>query len=538
MNTGRIGIVMSILVGIFCTLGVMVANAATINPTVIAVFQVEGSNIVTITAASDPCYYLEVNAGGGGLTQTVWVTSTGGTFALAGDAFIIGGNSYGVPNNPNDVVVWGDNANGVYRLEIVSGAGGCIASTKAMTEMLSVVTKTIAQDDGRPVVKVAPEFNYYLTEFSGVTTYLLEEDLESRVKFPEAGKGGSVSCSGVPLDLRGTLSGTTVIIGSPNHYGSHMYFFSKEALDSFVIRAYTNTQQTTCTWNIIPPLKEVDLMMGGPVTTTQNRLVTYTAWYTEKYPIVIPFFYWLIDDTTGITSTGGYSDNIGISWDTPGVHKVQVTAQGRTVLTRTLLVTVAEVITTPIMSLSMGGPITPIQHQVVTYTAWYSEEPTTTTLPVTFSWAVDGVPTDGGIKSGHTSQLSVTWTSPGTHTIGVVAQRVTTIKATLTVTVRTASQRVFLPLVSTADTRYGNPAWARCPRSPSDAANLLGGVTANWTGGWNQWENHSQWYFQSAKPADLAYWGYGSYDHWKYGNGYKGSIPKTDAGTFNCADGD
>lgn len=76
---------------------------------------------------------------------------------------------------------------------------------------------------------------------------------------------------------------------------------------------------------------------------------------------------------------------------------------------------------------------------------------------------------------------------------------------------------------------------SRCPKTPADAASLLGGTSANWTDlGVDVGRDYRKWSFNSTVFTDLRYPGWGSFDHWKFGNNYKANIPGAKDGTFNC----
>ena len=76
---------------------------------------------------------------------------------------------------------------------------------------------------------------------------------------------------------------------------------------------------------------------------------------------------------------------------------------------------------------------------------------------------------------------------------------------------------------------------ARCPTSPSDAASLLSRGQGSWTDlGTQPWDGFRKWKFTSSVPADLDYWGFGSYDWWKEGNGLRRALQAVDTATYNC----
>lgn len=75
-----------------------------------------------------------------------------------------------------------------------------------------------------------------------------------------------------------------------------------------------------------------------------------------------------------------------------------------------------------------------------------------------------------------------------------------------------------------------------CPSSPQAAAELMGGNPDNWSDlGMKPWDGFRKWKFQSGTPVTLRYPGFGTYDHWRIGEGHKGDVPDTDVATFNCS---
>lgn len=77
---------------------------------------------------------------------------------------------------------------------------------------------------------------------------------------------------------------------------------------------------------------------------------------------------------------------------------------------------------------------------------------------------------------------------------------------------------------------------SKCPTSATDAANLLSGGKDTWKDNGVDGSGVHKWIFTATSGnADLKYPGYGSFDHWKFGAGYKQDIPGADGATFNCS---
>ena len=88
------------------------------------------------------------------------------------------------------------------------------------------------------------------------------------------------------------------------------------------------------------------------------------------------------------------------------------------------------------------------------------------------------------------------------------------------------------PVAVSSSTDNSNP---KCPKNATETANLLGGKAENWKDlGLDVGRDFRKWSFSSLDFTTLTYPGWGSFDHWKMGNGYKANITGAKDGTFNC----
>lgn len=156
------------------------------------------------------------------------------------------------------------------------------------------------------------------------------------------------------------------------------------------------------------------LTLSGPDSGAVQMVYTYTA-QVEPVNAAQPITYtWQVEGQPPITHTDGVSDSLSLSWESPGMKTITVTAANRTGVLTSVLTTSISI---PPLEVTGSGPDVGYARQAESL--FYVEiNPLTTTLPVTYIWEVDGqqaVTHTGGL----TDTLSVAWDKPGVFTVTV-----------------------------------------------------------------------------------------------------------------------
>ncbi len=178
--------------------------------------------------------------------------------------------------------------------------------------------------------------------------------------------------------------------------------------------------------------------LEGPEAGKVGESYTFTASVLPEEVLQPITYTWQASGQELITHTGGLSDTISYTWGMLGTQAITVTAAniyGSTSMTRLMLIRM------PPDGVTLDGPAEGFTG--VEYSFMAEVWPITTTLPITYSWTVDGgeaIIHTGGLAD----VLPVTWETPGEHTVSVTAANPAgSVAETWTVTIYA---RVFLPV--------------------------------------------------------------------------------------------
>ncbi len=181
---------------------------------------------------------------------------------------------------------------------------------------------------------------------------------------------------------------------------------------------------------LVPPQPLTGIVLTGPVSTTQNVIVTLTA---SVIPITaarpITYSWSATEHLPGSRLRYELSDTIDVTWPTTGTKTITVTAVncGDPVsTTHTVTVTQEQI---PPKSAVIHGPATGITDTAYAFTATVS--PPTTTQPITLAWQATGQE-----PLTRTDSVSFTWPAMGRQTITMTASNVAgAVVATHTITI-------------------------------------------------------------------------------------------------------
>lgn len=207
---------------------------------------------------------------------------------------------------------------------------------------------------------------------------------------PVVHQGGIVDNVGLTWDELGTK---TITVTASNSGGS--------VVDTHAI-----------TIESIYPVVSID----GPSVTSVGIETSFTA-TSEPTDLVPPITYtWMVDGVPVVIHTGGLSDSLNFTWELPGMKLVEVTAEniyGSTRDSMPVLVRMAP------KRLAISGRDKGFVGKDYAFTA--SVLPITTTVPLTYVWAVDGEEVITH-TSGITDTVILSWSVPGMHHISVLAR--------------------------------------------------------------------------------------------------------------------
>ena len=161
------------------------------------------------------------------------------------------------------------------------------------------------------------------------------------------------------------------------------------------------------------PLSGVEI--GGEETGQTCTDYTFTA-TVNPTNVTTPITYlWEASGQEPITHSGGITDTMSYRWQELGTQTITVTASN----TGSSASSTHDIeIDTLMTCLTLNGPQVAMPDQSLTYTA--TVNPMTTTIPLTYTWVVDGQSTIVHIN-GLVDTQSFTWSTPGAYKIKVTA---------------------------------------------------------------------------------------------------------------------
>ena len=155
--------------------------------------------------------------------------------------------------------------------------------------------------------------------------------------------------------------------------------------------------------------------LSGPGDGRVEESYTFTATVLPE-DVLQPITYtWEASGQVPITHTGGLRDAVSYTWDLPGTQEITVTAAniyGSTSVSKTVVVRV------PPEGVAINGPLEGYTFEDYTFTATVS--PLDTTVPISYTWLVDGEEAIGHSGS-LTDELVFRWEVEGEHSIKVIA---------------------------------------------------------------------------------------------------------------------
>lgn len=161
-----------------------------------------------------------------------------------------------------------------------------------------------------------------------------------------------------------------------------------------------------------------EVSIDGPGTANVATNVTLEAAISPDTATQPVTYTWTADGQTPVTHSSGVTDSVTFSWDSTGTKTIQVTADnGLGQSNDSVQITIQEG-EQSVSSVSIDGPTAGNAGQTYTFTA--QTEPADATLPVTYTWQIDGqAPAThvGGLN--HT--LALSWPDVGTYALTVTA---------------------------------------------------------------------------------------------------------------------
>lgn len=230
----------------------------------------------------------------------------------------------------------------------------------------------------------------------------------------------------------------------------HGHNLTQAGGSSWLLAEFVRWEPGVCTEGQLPPGQ---VSVTGPHTGTVALDYTFTATVVPTTTIQPLTYTWQTSQQATITHTGDLTDTAVFNWLTPGAKTITVTARNSLgAVTATHLITISQVMSEPVISLDVTGPITGLTEMTYSFTALVT--PVTATQPITYTWqATDQSPI---IHTGSlTDTINVTWTFTGTKIITATADNGISMPVTAVHTITIAAPPIitngwhlYLPIVS------------------------------------------------------------------------------------------
>jgi hypothetical protein len=241
---------------------------------------------------------------------------------------------------------------------------------------------------------------------------------------PPGGEWAAVVTQTVPLDTGRSASGTfaTVLDEGCTH---RLAVIAVDAIDNR--EPITNTSNLALVEAQPCPQAVDDVSIAGANVGLAGALHTFTATagpLTATLPIT---FVWQTTGQPPVThaNIAAYTDTFNVTWTTPGVQEVSVTASNAGgSATHLVLIDIEDKPALPrpkpVTKANINGASGGVVNALYTFTA--TVDPLTATLPITFVWRATGQPpvTHPNVAA-HTDTFAAVWTTPGAKEVGVTA---------------------------------------------------------------------------------------------------------------------
>jgi hypothetical protein len=166
-----------------------------------------------------------------------------------------------------------------------------------------------------------------------------------------------------------------------------------------------------------PVLPPTDVTLTGATAVAVGATETYTAGITPLTTSLPLTYTWQIGSETPVVLTDGLTSTFTVPWTTPGTFTINVAATNDA---GTVTETQTVVVAAPPTFITLTAAPTSTVGTTETYTA--SVTPLTTTLPLTYSWAIIGDNTTTVVfTDGLTSTFTTQWTISGSYVLQVEA---------------------------------------------------------------------------------------------------------------------
>lgn len=162
-----------------------------------------------------------------------------------------------------------------------------------------------------------------------------------------------------------------------------------------------------------------DVGLSGSDAGFNNSAYTFEAEITPTTAAQPVTYTWEATGQTPITQQGAATDMVMFSWSEPGVKTVTVTADngyGQATADHTITIEAGIV---PLAGVTVSGSAEGVRDQVYTFTA--QAAPSDVTLPVTYTWQIDGQETVVHTSAGESDKVAVSWDADGTYEVSVTA---------------------------------------------------------------------------------------------------------------------
>lgn len=162
-----------------------------------------------------------------------------------------------------------------------------------------------------------------------------------------------------------------------------------------------------------------DVTVSGPSEGFSNSAYTFQAQVTPTTAAQPVTYTWEATGQTPVTQQGSATDMVMFSWSDAGAKTVTVNADngyGQATTAHTITIESGVV---PLTGVTVSGPAEGVRDQVYTFTA--AVAPGSATLPVTYTWQIDGRETIVHMGGGISDQVAVSWDVDGVYDVSVTA---------------------------------------------------------------------------------------------------------------------
>jgi hypothetical protein len=222
---------------------------------------------------------------------------------------------------------------------------------------------------------------------------------------------------------------------------THRFTWNIPGAKTITVTASNTTGIATGTYSILIGVPPSTVKIEGPTFAAAGASVIFTATsspFTATQPIT---YTWDATDIGSTVHSGSISNTHSLTWSSPGVKTVTVTASNATgAATDTYFVLIG----VPPSTVKLEGPTTGLVNSAYAFVA--SVNPLSVTRPITYLWEMSHHPA-AAQTNGISDTIVLSWTTYGTHVVTVTVSNGFGFSVSSTQAIAIDPRRVYLPLI-------------------------------------------------------------------------------------------